>query len=878
MPVIETYFGDHLPKSESPTQIPVKVVKKEEKVAPIVGEQPSAQPEPAAEKATVTEEALSAWAESSSEMQEKKKQSDALEGEIEELQKQIELKTQTQGRDDLQEARRSQIQTEIDNLQRQIDEKEQTIAEINDQIFAAYQKEHPEASIAIPELSPTGKSASTETTGSVETKGDNPALTTISYCIQERRRLLDKLTIFDSLPEKDKRKHASEAESDIRKLESEIAKIWGESKDDIKDKLPAWALADLAEITVSPELKKEAEELTIKAREMEPKELHENVKKLVDQLATDSFDAFKVRKIEEKYGKGWLGKVKAFFGGEYDYKINPDDPDKKTRADNFRVLMRVGRKVLTDRKLLTAGAITAALGILTGGFGAVGIGIATSKTLLGTGAGRLAAEVRAEIAGEEGKAREQLLRGELEHFKEMNDIAIRLNKSEYASDSERNALIKQLVDIYYEADGGGITADMKDSREYLGTTTEKWDKVRNKWTNVGAIAGAGVGIMQNWQWLSDVAHRIDLSGDGVRHATQSVGHGFQHIYGQAFSDQYGALHAAVPGETIGKAGEIGHRLLESNQQVYWAMTKSVAPNLLKTAAVLAGALLPRIETKYQPTQFGLEGEFGKRSHLHEPKPPIPPSGGETPPESPLGGPTSGEPGPSGPDSGGPTPEAAAATETATVALEKLKETLEEEYGLIPGKYIQFKDELTDKSDKEKWVQKDVRYRFAKMNKRGGLVFEEEVGEDEVHEHILSAERFMQLRDDERIALLRKKGEPVKEPEIKSKEEKEEKPAAKPEEEKEEKKVEEPAEKEVKAETDELPVMLDNMGKIRVGGEPLLLSDDKVTPEHLRDRTLTILEGMKDKNKGKKNLVASIEKDIETVNAWIAEKEGAVKKK
>ena len=713
-----------------------------------VGTQPEvAQTQPITAKDQRIRE-IDAWARQKNEIKDKLQQTDASEDEIEELQKQIAEKNEAKGQEDASRAEQYQIQTDIDELQKQIAAKEQQIDTINDEIAASYQQEHPEDKPQndAHSFQPQNAKPQEAVVSMPESKAENSALTKINYYIQERRNLLDKLKIFDSLPEDQRGEQAAETESEIRQYESEIAKLWGEGKDDIKDKLPTWALTDLAEITAEPDLKKKAEGLTVITREMEPKELHKNVKKLVDQLATDSFDAFKVRKLEEKYGKGWFGKVKAFFGGEYDYNINPDDPDKKTRSDNFKVLMRIGRKVITDKKLLTAGAITAALGILTGGFGAVGIGIATSKVLWGTGIGRLSAEFRAEIAGEEGKAREQLLRAELEHFNEMNAIAQKLNKAEHANDSERNALVKQLVDIYYEADGSGATAALKESREGVSVANEKWDKVRNKWTNIGAIAGAGVGILQNFQWLSDVAHRVDLSGDGVRHAVQRVGDGYQHIYGQAFTDQYGALHAPVAGETIGKAGEIGHKLLETNQQVYWAMIKSVAPNLLKTSAVLAGALLPRIETKYKPTEFGLEGQFSKRAFLHEPTPPPTP-----------GAPS--EPGPGESETkkvaeetskeveGIPSTESIAETpKTRQEVLEMLKD----EYNFEPKMSVKFvveQDKIpTEYLRDHSWLKPGINYKFENISKNGKKIFLSWEESGETHHEDYELDKLIAMKD------------------------------------------------------------------------------------------------------------------------------------
>lgn len=325
----------------------------------------------------------------------------------------------------------------------------------------------------------------------------------------------------------------------------------------------------------------------------------QKLKEILDDILGKSVEDIRLKRLEEKYrekhGEGWRTSAKMWLDGERDFAL---DDNGKTQKEGWNLLTKIGRaaaKTFTNRKvLISMGIAGAAAGfaVMTGGLGAAAVGLAANKVLLGTLAGRFGAEVSKEFLSKEQGIREQLGEAQAQHWLELKTLATKLESGQYQSDEERRDLIKRIVEGYYNIDSQEITA----LREQLETTVTKWDKVRNTVTNLGALTGFGYGVAANWDLLTDWSSRLDLDHNGILHNVKEVGGKFYHLYGQAFSDQYGQFAPPVSGQTFGTAvipdTDIGgHILTEDRFDIFLAKAHNLAPYLLGSAAGVLGVVL-----------------------------------------------------------------------------------------------------------------------------------------------------------------------------------------------------------------------------------------------------------------------------------------------
>ena len=184
------------------------------------------------------------------------------------------------------------------------------------------------------------------------------------------------------------------------------------------------------------------------------------------------------RHIEERYGKGPLGKWKATLAGESTFYFDSND---KLKSDAWGKIKTMGARAAASilNKRVAASSLTAAgLSLLTGG-----IGVGTMGTAIGSGVGRLLAEVR--TYGQDVEAVKKLREAQGEYIKGYKDLLERASKEK--DPTERSVLLNQLTKKTWEK-------DLSTALENLRSVQDSSDKTRDRYQKFGQVVGALGGV------------------------------------------------------------------------------------------------------------------------------------------------------------------------------------------------------------------------------------------------------------------------------------------------------------------------------------------------------------------------------------------------
>lgn len=271
-----------------------------------------------------------------------------------------------------------------------------------------------------------------------------------------------------------------------------------------------------------------------KAREAEFEEIYANPPKspeeLVDRVHQASFSQERRYQIEQKYGAGYFGKLKAFFAGEYDFSIGESDEIQRTK---WNQVSESGRRVLMtlfNRRTIGATGGALILGALTGGVGAIPAGV-----ILGSAAGRGLAEAYGAVY--EGRHRFQVLQAEKARWSELKNLANQSSETPADDADKKFELLSKITNIYYKQGEDEVTKDLVKTEEKFATAQEKLNKVRARAQLAGEILGAGAGVAAGFLHGRFAAIDIDLwnkvPGQQIAHEIIRTENGWQFAYGQA---------------------------------------------------------------------------------------------------------------------------------------------------------------------------------------------------------------------------------------------------------------------------------------------------------------------------------------------------------
>lgn len=280
--------------------------------------------------------------------------------------------------------------------------------------------------------------------------------------------------------------------------------------------------------------------------------------------------SWRERKIQERYGEGRMGKVRAFLAGERDFEMTEDGSIKRNA---WNELSRKALNTVFNRKTALAAGTLGVVGILTGG-----VGLPAAGALFGSMVGKGTVEAWHSLNGRERGLKEEMARSQYRQWATLREMAL---KSQEGSAGE-------LIDTFYQS------SEEINVREKEIIKEEKiWNRRRNIGMLLGGLAGAGIGA--GLSHLSEQVMRMDIDGDGINHMVEKVNGSWHYVYNTAEE----AANAASQGATLvpDTAGYATHALGETSSQVFLGAARNLAPTLAQVGAVFGGLWLGRISEK-----------------------------------------------------------------------------------------------------------------------------------------------------------------------------------------------------------------------------------------------------------------------------------------
>lgn len=329
------------------------------------------------------------------------------------------------------------------------------------------------------------------------------------------------------------------------------------------------------------------------------KDRHQQITELVGGLQTGEWQkAQESERLDKRYGKGLLGNFRAWLGGEFDYSVDPETGEIRHNVGN-----EVGRRVVNVLwKTAKTAAIISAVGLLTGGAGAVPAG-----AILGSSLGRGFCEAWKGFSGKEGSLREKLILARESYYDEAEKLSKEIGPEnpegitgqelvDYKKD--RNEKINSLVRLVYtvekdtvekekkekekteekKAPSTGLTAVAKAEGELSGYQ-KKWRTAEEIIAFVGGITGgvysllhAKGQVVQHLQSRLDHGEslRMDIDHDGVFHSVSRIDSGIKTAHDMSsnyvfkYNSPFEAKLAELQGGTILHQGQFGAHVISDN--------------------------------------------------------------------------------------------------------------------------------------------------------------------------------------------------------------------------------------------------------------------------------------------------------------------------
>lgn len=206
---------------------------------------------------------------------------------------------------------------------------------------------------------------------------------------------------------------------------------------------------------------------------------------VIHQVESTSWEDIRERRIEEKHGQGFIGRVKAWLAGEHDVAV---DEEGDVRRNLWSELTRRGARTIFNRRTLAGGAMLATVGFLTGGWG-----LPAAYAFLGGVAGRGIGEAWSAFKGKERKLREDLLRHERNQWYDMKRLSVEYNAT--VDPAVRADRLTQLVGRFYDASNDAISSRKRELGVELEQELTKQEKLRKNLELGGYLAGLGGGLL-----------------------------------------------------------------------------------------------------------------------------------------------------------------------------------------------------------------------------------------------------------------------------------------------------------------------------------------------------------------------------------------------
>lgn len=297
-------------------------------------------------------------------------------------------------------------------------------------------------------------------------------------------------------------------------------------------------------------------------------EIPNTPEELAELLARLSSFQWRERQIQERYGQGQLGQLRAFLAGERDFALTQDGTIQRNAWNEL------GRKVANVGLKIAPGVVAiGVVGIFTGGVSLPAIG-----AVYGAAGGQGIVEAWHSLNGGERRVREEIARVQYQQWFRLREMA-KSSQEEGITSDQKNERLSQLIDAFYQTN-----EDISSRQQELVGIQQVWNRRRKIGQLLGGIAGLGAGIWAGFAGLSRQAMTMDIDGDKISHLVERVNGAWHYVYNTTQE----VVKAATQGATLtpDAAGYATHALGESTATV----VQHAAKNLVGHAAQIGGAL------------------------------------------------------------------------------------------------------------------------------------------------------------------------------------------------------------------------------------------------------------------------------------------------
>ncbi|MCL5407290.1 MAG: hypothetical protein M1429_02230 [Patescibacteria group bacterium] len=302
---------------------------------------------------------------------------------------------------------------------------------------------------------------------------------------------------------------------------------------------------------------------------------------LVELMSQMTAVSWRERQIQERYGGGRLGQLRAFTAGERDFEM---DENGQIQQRAWRELSRKALTTVFNRRTALAAGTLGLVGIFTGG-----VGLPAAGALFGSMTGRGVVEAWHSLNGRERGLREEIARSQYREWSRHHETALSTQEEGIDNDT-RNQRIAELVDSVHQTNEE-ITVREGEIIQEQGI----WNRRRRIGEFLGGVAGLAAGIWSGFTELSKHAMTMNIDGDKTTHLVEKVNDAWHYVYNTTQE----VVKAHIQGATLtpDAAGYATHLLGESTGQVVLHAAQNLIGRAVEVGGVVAGLYLGRLSER-----------------------------------------------------------------------------------------------------------------------------------------------------------------------------------------------------------------------------------------------------------------------------------------
>mgnify|MGYP007013812278 CR=1 FL=1 len=220
----------------------------------------------------------------------------------------------------------------------------------------------------------------------------------------------------------------------------------------------------------------------------EPEEPEEEVERraIAEMVLNEVAEAVRrvaQREVEERFGRGWFGRLRAFLAGEYDYRILSNGEIRRNWAV-FLARKAVG--LFLNKRFLIASAVTVGLGIFSGG-----VALPALYALGGGTIGNLVGEFIQSIAP---SAPERIKRELLQRYWNEAHRVITSSLPERGDIGDVGEVLSERIDSFIDQIRNNLREEINRRYHEIAVSSARWDTVKALLFGIGSALGATYGM------------------------------------------------------------------------------------------------------------------------------------------------------------------------------------------------------------------------------------------------------------------------------------------------------------------------------------------------------------------------------------------------